>query len=271
MATQDFNNNNNNNNMDEWALILGGSSGLGLASAKKLAAHGMHVCIVHRTRRSKLANFEIEKQTLLNYGNKVAAFNVDALDDTARKEILDFLLQEKAQVNVLLHSISKGNLKPIYSEDKSEKTLTTTDFLLTMEAMAVSLYSWSTALVEAGLFSPQARILSFTSMGSRKPLPNYAAVSAAKTALEAITRSLAYELAPLGITANCIQAGVTDTESLRLIPSSERLKEEALKMNPSKRLTTPEDVADVVYLLAKPESKWINGAIIPVDGGEHMM
>jgi NAD(P)-dependent dehydrogenase (short-subunit alcohol dehydrogenase family) len=268
MATQDFNN-NRNSNTNEWALILGGSSGLGLASAKKLATHGMHICIVHRTRRSKLADFEIEKQLLLGFGNKVVDFNADALDDSKRKGILDFLIQEKGQVDVLLHSISKGNLKPIYSKDKSEKILNSTDFLLTIEAMAVSLYSWSTALVEAGLFSPKARILSFTSMGSRKPLPNYAAVSAAKAALEAITRSLAYELAPLGITANCIQAGVTDTESLRLIPGNDRLKEEALKMNPNKRLTTPEDVADVVYILAKPESKWINGAIIPVDGGEH--
>lgn len=268
MPNQDFNNNKNSNN-NSWALILGGSSGLGLASAKKLAAHGMHVCIVHRTRRSKLADFEIERQTLSTYGNKVIDFNVDALDDTKRKGIIGSLIQEKAQVNILLHSISKGNLKPIYSKDKSEKTLTATDFLLTIEAMAVSLYSWSTALVESGLFSPQARILSFTSMGSRKPLPNYAAVSAAKAALEAITRSLAYELAPLGITANCIKAGLTDTESLRLIPGNERLKEEALKMNPNQRLTTPEDVANLVYLLSKPESSWITGAIIPVDGGEH--
>ncbi|MGB3775063.1 MAG: SDR family oxidoreductase, partial [Leeuwenhoekiella sp.] len=87
----------------------------------------------------------------------------------------------------------------------------------------------------------------------------------------AIIRSLAYELAPLGITANSIQAGVTDTESLRLIPGSEVLKEEALRMNPNGRLTLPEDVANMVYLLCKPEAQWITGAVIPVDGGEHMI
>ncbi|HEA30491.1 MAG TPA: SDR family oxidoreductase [Leeuwenhoekiella sp.] len=261
---------NKNNGENQWALILGGSSGLGLASAKKLAAHGLHVYIVHRTRRSKLAAFEAEKEKLIALGSKVHDFNGDALNAKKWEEILSFLKKENAQVKVLLHSLAKGNLKPVFSKENTEKTLTATDFSLTIEAMATSLYSWSKALVDNDLFSPQARILSFTSMGSRKPLPNYAAVSAAKAALEAITRSLAYELAPLGITANCIQAGVTDTESLQLIPGSKRLKEEALAMNPNKRLTTPEDVAAVVYLLVKPESSWINGTIIPVDGGEHM-
>ncbi|MEC8885276.1 MAG: SDR family oxidoreductase, partial [Bacteroidota bacterium] len=93
---------------------------------------------------------------------------------------------------------------------------------------------------------------------------------AAKAALEAIIRSLAFELAPLKITANCIQAGVTNTESLQLIPGSDQLIAQALERNPQRRLTTPEDVANVVYLLTKPEANWINGAVIPVDGGEHL-
>jgi len=268
MSTRNFNTQEKDN---YWALILGGSSGLGLASAKKLAAHGMHICIVHRTRRSKLAVFKTEKQSIRSYGNQVTDFNCDALDPVAREKVLDFFKKKKAKVYVLLHSIAKGNLKPIYSEEKVENTLNGKDFSLTVDAMAISLYDWSNVLRNAGLFSDKARILSFTSMGSRKPLPNYAAVSTAKAALEAITRSLAYELAPLGITANCIQAGVTDTESLRLIPGNERLKQEALKLNPNNRLTRPEDVAAVVYLLSLTEARWINGAIIPVDGGEHLL
>ena len=75
---------------------------------------------------------------------------------------------------------------------------------------------------------------------------------------------------PLGITANCIQAGVTDTESLQMIPGSDALKEQALMRNPFKRLTVPEDVANAVYLLTKDEAKWINGTVLKVDGGEHL-
>ncbi len=113
-------------------------------------------------------------------------------------------------------------------------------------------------------------MLSFTSEGSTRAWRNYAAVSAAKAALEAITRNIALEFAGEGIKANCIQAGVTDTASLRAIPGADLLKSHSLKRNPNKRLTTPEDVADVVYLMAKDEAAWINGAVIPVDGGEHI-
>ena len=136
--------------------------------------------------------------------------------------------------------------------------------------MAFSLFDWTKALFDVDLFAEDSRIISFTSEGNSKPWPNYAAVSAAKTALEAITRNIALEFAPFGIKANCIQAGVTDTASLRAIPGSEKIKEHTLIRNPFKRLTTPEDVADVVYLLCKDEAKWINGCIIPVDGGERL-
>ena len=62
----------------------------------------------------------------------------------------------------------------------------------------------------------------------------------------------------------------TNTASLRMVPSSKYLKKHSLLRNPFKRLTLPEDVANVVYLLCKDEAAWINGTIIPVDGGEHI-
>ena len=64
--------------------------------------------------------------------------------------------------------------------------------------------------------------------------------------------------------------GVTDTRSLRMIPGSDKIIEHSLKRNPHCRLTLPEDVANVVYLLCKDEAAWITGTVIPVDGGEHL-
>lgn len=263
--TQDF----NINSSSQWACILGGSSGLGLASAQKLAAHGLHICIVHRTRRSKMPDFEDQCKSIRALNVEVVDFNIDALQEKNIAQVIIFFENKKACIKVLVHSIAKGNLKPIYTEN-NDSTLTALDFQLTAQAMATSLYSWASAFAKAKLLQSNSRIIAFTSEGSTKPAPNYAAVSAAKAALEAIMRSLAFEYAALGITANCIQAGVTDTESLRLIPGSQNLKEQALKRNPYNRLTLPEDVANVVYLLARDESKWINGAVIPVDGGEHL-
>ena len=100
--------------------------------------------------------------------------------------------------------------------------------------MAISLYDWTKAIFEANLFAKDARILSFTSEGNTKAWKNYAAVSAAKVALEALTRNIALELAPYGIRANCIQAGVTNTASLQMIPDNEKIKDgtryDALRM-----------------------------------------
>ncbi len=258
-------------NKDYWALILGGSSGLGLASAQKLAKHGCNICIVHRDRKSEMKEIEHQFDLIRNENVNFISFNVDAFKEEQRTQIITVLkdkLGTAEKFRILVHSVAKGNLKPMVSEEKV--TLKNDDFRLTIDAMAISLYDWTKALFDADLFAKDTRIISFTSEGNTKAWENYGAVSAAKTALEAITRNIALEFAPFGIKANCIQAGITDTASLRAIPGSAFLKEQTLLRNPNKRLTLPEDVANVVYLLSKDEAAWINGIIIPVDGGEHL-
>ena len=96
-------------------------------------------------------------------------------------------------------------------------------------------------------------------------------VSAAKAILEAHIRQLALELAPAGITANAILAGVADTPALRLIPGHEKLMEIARLRNPNKRLTTPEDVARCIAALCHPATYWMTGNTIHVDGGENIV
>jgi enoyl-[acyl-carrier protein] reductase III len=79
------------------------------------------------------------------------------------------------------------------------------------------------------------------------------------------------ELAPAGITANAILAGVTGTPALRLIPGQEKLMEIARLRNPNKRLTTPEDVACCIAALCHPATYWMTGNTIHVDGGENIV
>lgn len=252
----------------KWALILGGSSGLGLATATKLAQHGFHLLIVHRDRRADLEGIEAAFAALRSPHTQVHSFNVDALQREKRAALLPTLAQllGTAGISVLVHSIAKGNLKPMWNPNGP--SLTHQDFALTLEAMALSLYDWVQALVTAQLLAADTRVISFTSEGNTKAWENYAAVSAAKVALEAITRNIALEFAPLGIKANCLQAGITNTKSLRAIPNSEVLLAEALRRNPNGRLTTPQDVANAAYLLTRDEARWITGTVITVDGGE---
>ena len=104
---------------DDWALILGGSSGFGLATAHKLSEYGLNLCIVHRDRRGAMRKIEPEFERIRERGVSLLTFNRDALDATVRSEILDALaeaLEPKGKVRVLLHSIAFGNLKLIGPE-----------------------------------------------------------------------------------------------------------------------------------------------------------
>jgi len=252
-----------------WALILGGSSGLGLATAKKLAAHGMNICVIYRSPKIQLPEVETHFEIIKANGVQFLSYNKDALNFEKKEIILNEIKEiigSKGKIRTLVHSIAKGNLKPMLS--KNFETLKNDDFEITINAMAISLYDWSKAILKKELFANQARIISFTSEGNTRAWENYAAVSAAKSALEAITRNIALEFAPYNITANCIQAGVTNTNSFRKIPGYKEIEKHSLSRNPYKRLTTPADIANVVYLLSKDEASWINGTIIKADGGE---
>ena len=252
-----------------WALILGGSTGLGLATAQKLARHGMNIIIVHRNSRSEQQQIEAGFDTIQKENVQFEAFNVDLLKPEKREEVVVKIKEriQNGKIKTLIHSIAKGNLKPM---NAAEYTLQNDDFRLTINAMGISLYDWVRACFDAQIFAEDTRIISFTSEGNTKAWKNYAAVSAAKVTLEAITRSIALEFAPYGIRANCLQPGAVDTKSLRMIPGHEDIISHSIQRNPFDRLTQPEDVANAVYLLCRDEASWINGCIIPVNGGEHL-
>ena len=253
-----------------WALILGGSSGLGLETARKLARHSFNIIIIHRDRKIDLEHITSYFQEItLNNGVDLFSFNSDATNGAKQLQLANEIAARigTAKIKVLVHSIAKGNLKPMLS---TTKALQNQDFNLTIDAMATSFYDWVKLLVKNDIIDTDFRAIAFTSEGSTKAWANYAAVSAAKAALEAIMRSIALEFAPIGIKANCIQAGVTETKSFAMIPGSEALKAAALVRNPNGRLTTAEDVANAVYLLTTDEAKWITGTVIKVDGGESL-
>ena len=118
---------------------------------------------------------------------------------------------------------------------------------------------------------PGGRIFAMTSSGGTRALPFYGAVSAAKAALESHIRQLAVELAPRGITANAIRAGVTDTPAAQKIPATPSSRATRLRRNPSGRLTTTDDVARAIVVLSHPDIAWMTGNVIGVDGGEDIV
>ncbi len=151
----------------------------------------------------------------------------------------------------------------------AEDVLSIEDIQLTTYAMSTSLLDWARDLLQAHFFHSDARIIGLTSEGSHKYLENYAAVSIAKASLQSLVTYMAVELSKYGLRTNLIQAGVTETPSLKRIPGSDELIEFSKRRNPMGRITQPADVANVIYLLCTDESAWINGSLIHVDGGEH--
>ncbi|MAZ72890.1 MAG: short-chain dehydrogenase [Flavobacteriaceae bacterium] len=247
------------------ALILGGSSGLGLASAHKLASAGFNIVIVHRDRKNNIPTFETEVEAMKSYKVSVKTYNKDALKEETIHNVLAEI--EAGSISVVIHSIAKGSLQPLYSEKES---LSVAAITITLQAMATSWWQWTSELLKQNKFSENAKNIAFTSEGNTKVWPGYGAVSAAKATLEALMRQMAVELAPHGVTTNCIQAGTTLTPSFKMIPGSETLAQLSKQRNPFKKLTTPQNVADAVWLLCQEEATWINGIVLKVDGGESL-
>ena len=268
---------NNKQFSGSWAIILGGSSGFGMASVEKLAMHGMNVAVLYRETaiNDRSLKEKFNALALLNNVN-ILPFNLNALDDNGRNT---FIEKFKAAVNgakcvkLLLHSIARGNLKPLVADvavtEKKYAELSTDDIRFTTYAMATSMLDWARAVLNADLFEADARIIGLTSEGAHKFWDGYAAVSIAKASLESLTTYMAVELGKFGLKTNLIQAGITETPSLKMIPESEKLIAVANERNPLGRATKPADVANAIYLLCMPEAAWINGSLIHVDGGEH--
>lgn len=252
-----------------WALVLGASSGFGEASARALAASGRSIFGVHMDRRAGMAHVEELISELRAGGVEAEFFNINAADPGKRAEALDAMkerLGPDGTVDVLLHSLAFGTLRP-YTGDQA---VSEAQMDMTVRVMAHSLVDWVQGVIERGMMGEGGRIFAMTSSGSTRVIPSYGPVSAAKAALESHVRQLAYELAPLGITANALRGGVTDTPALRKIPGNERLIEAAKARNPAGRLTTPEDVAAALVALAEPGTRWVTGNVINVDGGEEI-
>ena len=252
-----------------WALILGASSGFGAATALALARRGMNIFGVHLDRKATMPLVNELVAKLEATGVKVHFFNMNAADEGNRGEVLDSvgeLMGEGEKVRVLLHSLAFGTLRPFIGE--TGEGLNRPQMEMTLDAMAHTLVYWVQDVVKRGYFAKNSRIFAMTSSGSKRVWKTYGAVSAAKAALESHIRQLALELAPLGITANAVMAGVTDTPALRKIPGNEAMIDIALARNPAGRLTVPEDVAEAIVCLSEPGTYWMTGSILRVDGGE---
>ena len=255
--------------MTEWVLILGGSTGHGAATAKRLAKDGYGVIAFHfdRGEAKKIAEETINEVNETTGGN-CHYFNTNA----AAVETMDKYIPQIKEitggqpVKLLLHSIAFGTTTNFFGE----KPVTQKQMDMTVHVMGNSLLYWTQKLFAADLLGKGSRVMGLTSEGNYLAMEGYGPVSVAKLAMESIIRQIGWELGQFGITANAVQAGVTPTRALTKITDRwEDWVESTKKRNPMKRTTTPEDIAGTISILLKSEADFINCSIIYCDGGEH--
>ena len=254
---------------NDYAIILGASSGIGLACAQSFAKRGIGVIGIYLRKPQSHIELVLSDLNQHNVDIKFKKMNACNIEE-AINLIKELSLTENIRVKAFVHSLAFGTLKPFISSG-ADDSITKKNIDMTLDVMASSFLYWSQEMFRVGIIKEGSQLMGMTSSGGRRVWGSYGAISMAKSGLESIGRQLAIEFAPYEIAVNMIQAGVTDTPALRKIPGYKDMISRVQSTNPRGRLTTPEDVAEVVAQIGISNHTWMTGNIINVDGGEDII
>lgn len=241
------------------ALVTGSGRGIGRAIALRLARGGADVAVNFFRNRAPAEAAAEEIRTL---GRRAVVVKADVGDPADLERLLTETVAALGGLDILVCNAASG-----YNRGVLEQKIKGWDWTMNINARAALFLAQGAAPLM------QARgggyIVNLSSPGAGRVMPEYVVVGASKAALEAVTRYLGVELAPLGITVNAVSPGVVETEALKhfaIIRQSEVLAR-AAEMTPAGRLVTPEDVAELVAFLCTPAARMIVGQTIMQDGG----
>ena len=248
--------------MSRNIIVTGASRGIGRAIAEKISEPGDRI-VINYLRSEEAAQEVVNGLQSRGVDARPVQANVRSEKDLKR------LASCFEVVDILVHNAAIGALKPM---DK----LRSNQWDLTLESSLRPFW----LLSKLCTFRKGAQIIGLSSLGSRLFTPGYAAMGAAKAGVEALTRQLAVELSPQKIRVNTVCGGLIDTDALNYFPkgsfqigdltlenSKELLIERTKMATPLGRIGTPEDLANAVWLLTRPEAGWITGQVVVVDGG----
>jgi enoyl-[acyl-carrier protein] reductase III len=239
------------------AVVTGSSRGIGRAVAVRLAQDGYDV-VVHYRRRPDAA--EDTAEAVRRLGRTAFVLGADLEDPEAVDRWAEAIGNLGRPLGVLVASAAATAFKPATAVEPHH-------WQRTYRVVVGALYHMVERLLP--LFVPGSSIIAISGTGSTHVIPRYSLLGSAKAAQEALVRYLAVELAPHGIRVNGISPGIIATDSTLYYMQGEEgpLMNAARRLTPAGRPGRPEDVAGVVSFLASPDSDFIRGQILVVDGG----
>ncbi len=243
------------------AVITGSGRGIGRGIALALAQRGCNVAINYFRHREEAEETAAAAERL---GVRAVVIKAHVGRDEEMEMLIVQSIAAFGGVDIFVGNAASGVLKPI-----TEIDLKAWEWTVNINARSILVG------VQAALPSMRARgwgrILTVSSIGSRRVFPEYGVVGMSKAAIEALTRYLAVELAPHNIIVNCISPGVVITGALDFFPRKDEMIAYAEANTPAGRLVTPEDVGEVAAWLCTDAARMIVGQTIEVDGGYSLL
>lgn len=232
------------------AIVTGSSSGIGRAIAERLAREGA-IVVVNYTKRAELARQVVSG--IQAKGGRAVSVPADMSRVSEARRLVTDTHAQFGRLDILVNNA--GKFLPKLAVDTTE---TEFDQVMTLHAKGPFF-----AMQEAAkVMRDGGRIVNVSTAGTHMPFYGAAAHLGSKAALEQFTKGLALELAPRGITVNCVSPGITDTGVL-----TDEYRQFGMQLSPFKRLGQPEDVADVVAFLVSEQARWLTGQNLQAGGG----
>ncbi|GAA2911510.1 SDR family oxidoreductase [Streptomyces thioluteus] len=235
------------------ALVTGGSRGIGRAVVRRLAADGADVAFTYRSDEAAAADVVAEVKAL---GRRVLAVRADAASAEAARSAVETAVSEFGRLDVLVNNAGAGALGPI-----GDMSLADVDHVIAVNIRGVYLVTQAAVahLGEGG------RVITIGScMAERAAFPGGTLYATSKAALVGLTKALARELGPAGVTANLVHPGPIDTD---MNPADGESAPVQAALTAVGRYGRPSEVADAVAYLAGPGAGYVTGAAVAVDGG----
>lgn len=236
------------------AIVTGGASGLGFATAKKFTESGIKTIIIGRNKQNLAA-------TATMLGELCIYKQFDLCDLQGIPQLVSDIITQYGQIDILVNNAGI-NLK------KEFTAVTDEEFQHIIQTNLTAVFALSREVAKEMLRQKSGVIIHISSMAAQYGIPYVIAYTAAKTGIEGMTKGMAVELSPNGIRVNCVAPGFIETDmSAKALNNDPQRKQKVLSRTPMGKLGLPEDIAEAVFFLSSDAAKYITGVILPVDGG----